>query len=158
MTCYGHLCAWCSLSSEFKRESKRGLCRVTQLGTELFWNRRLWEHCEGYVVSRVKVGAFQTCLHVVSRLKVFEVFMGLSMTMARVTFLKAFRTWSCWQIWGGHHEERLMLFWLDLYVHVFYALVLVFWFWNLIMYMCTIELSWQMMRTWEETQTESESN
>ena len=48
---------------------------------------------------------------------------------------------------------------LDLYVHVcVVVLVLKFVF---EMHSCTcdtIELSWQMMRTWEETQTESESN
>ena len=36
------------------------------------------------------------------------------MTMARATFLKAFRTWSCWQIWGRHHEEKLKLFLIGL--------------------------------------------
>ena len=48
---------------------------------------------------------------------------------------------------------------LNLCVHA-YVLVLVLKF-GFGMHLCTCdttELSWQMMRTWEETQTESESN
>ena len=45
--------------------------------------------------------------------------------------------------------------WLDMFE------LLCSWFWLLQMRSCTygtIELSWHKMRTWEETQTESESN
>ena len=55
----------------------------------------------------------------------------LSMTMARATFVKAFRTWSCWQIWGRHHEEKLKfscLTWLR-YFHVLSFCWLKHWTW-----------------------------
>ena len=157
--------------SEFKCEFKRGLCLTEQLGIELSWNGRFWKYFKAYVVSRVKADACQTCLHVVGRLRLFRVFICLSMMMAS-TVLEGIqklhgaanrsegdimkKDWSCfdwldcvdWHVWAC-----MFMFW-SLCCTSYSTSLLEIRSWTY----GTIELSWHMMRTWEETQTESEYN
>ena len=149
--------------SEFKREFKRGQCLLKQVGIELvsepsqFWVAFCleWTWMLDSIVCMLFVvwGSFYLSLNDDCESNVREVIQNLELlTDLRETLRR---------------KVGIVLDWLDcdtchVWVVVFMSWVLLLETLNLVLWVisCTcgmIKLSWHMMRTWEETQTESES-